>query len=177
MDINYKLKIEQKIIKKKKNYEKSTKNEVNKTMSNNINKTEYKIFYRYNIISYKNSKIISIINNKILFPIIILLLIDFLSFSFEKKNIRKLIYSNEIILKIIGNGTQQIISDNYYSEISSKIYVNGVLQDGAIRQVTNLQYETSIIKIELSSLLTSCAAMFSGLHNILEVDLSNFDAS
>ena len=171
MDINYKLKIEQKI---KKNSEKSNKNEENKTISNNIKKTKYKII---SIISNKNSKIIFIINNKILLPIIILLLINFLSFSFEKKNIRKLIYTNEIILKINGNGTQQIINNNYNIDNSPKIYVNDVFQEGAIKQVTKLQYESSIIKIELSSLLTSCTAMFSGLNNILEVDLSNFDAS
>ena len=76
-------------------------------------------------------------------PIIILLLINFLSFSLEKSNLRKLVYSNEIILKIIGDGTQQIINNNYIIDNSHKIYVNGALQDGAIKQVTDLQYESS----------------------------------
>ena len=90
--------------------------------------------------------------------------------------LRKLDISNEIILTIKGKGDQPIISSICYI-IPEEILVNGNSVQSNSQTVNGLTNEYNKITIKWNSPITNCDYMFSGLNNIIKIDLSNFDSS
>ena len=163
--------------KKKKIFQKISKKAENKGNSKNSKNEMNKIFYCPKLFFYKNAKLL---NHRISLPTIIILLIIFFSSSFEKVQIRQLISSNEIILKISGTGYQNIISYNYEDTNTYQVYVNDMdnpISITDLQKTISVESEPNIIKIVWTTQLENCQNMFAGLDNILEADLSNFDSS
>ena len=94
-------------------------------------------------------------------------------FSFEKK---LKIYSSlsEIIITLNGTGNQQFINKIYSPY---QIYINDELQKYSGYTVSNLTKQINKIKIIYKNNLNNCTSMFSGLTNIISIDLSNFNSS
>ena len=84
-------------------------------------------------------------------------------------------YYSEIHLVIQGNGTQRLLGDRLDDE-PSEVLVNGK-KDSACKNTCYLEGNKNNIVLIFKKKITSCAAMFSGLSNITEIDLSNFDTS
>ena len=107
--------------------------------------------------------------------LVLLLKISFVNLL-NIKNLRYLYsYKSEIYLIIKGNGTQNLLYDNFYIE-PSEVYVNGV-QDITCKKTCNLTEDVNNITLYFSSQLISFENMFLNLNNIIEVDLSNLDTS
>ena len=142
---------------------------ISKRYSTNILKAQMKIHKKLHTkiksINYKISNNISFI---LLFNFFLILFFP----SLSKAN-KVLILSNEIIIKIKGTGDQIIIVNCMQDP---EIYINNVSQSDS-HIVHNLQTEPNEIKIVWNSPLNSCNSMFIGLTNIIEADLSKFDAS
>ena len=110
--------------------------------------------------------------NKLLISIFIL--ISFSTCLSRKINLRALICSYEIIIKINGSGEQSILSQN--SEEPDELYLNGnPVNPNKIINILNNDINT--IKIIWNSPISTCNSMFFYLINIVEIDLSNFDSS
>ena len=144
--------------------------------SHSIDKLKFqlKINKRFHTkIKYINHKIKNILNNNISS---ILLLYCFLVLFFPSlsKKANVLLLSNEIIIKINGTGNQAIIDSRVQEP--SQIYLNNVSQSD-MHTVYNLDKEPNEIRIVWNSPIKSCNSMFYDFKNIIEVDLSNFDAS
>ena len=82
---------------------------------------------------------------------------------------------SEISIKINKTGSQQILSYRFLY-LPSLIIINDVIQNLAKREY-NLVNKFNIIKIKWNYSLTNCDYMFSGLSNIIEIDLSKFNSS
>ena len=84
---------------------------------------------------------------------------------------------NSIILKINGNGYQQIISKDKLPDL---VYLNddiiNIDEDGCIN-IQSEEEEESILKLIWNNKLDNCAFLFDSLTNITEIDLSDFDSS
>ena len=97
--------------------------------------------------------------------------------SKDNNNNRKLSFSNEIKIKILGKGNQYVLNNEFASKCN-EITINGnpgVLEDNNI--VSNLEDEENIIVMKWDYKIKDCSSMFKELTNIIEIDLSNFDAS
>ena len=81
----------------------------------------------------------------------------------------------EITLVINGNGTQKVISDSF-NPIPSEIIGSDIEHYPNERECV-LKFNINKVTIKFDTLITSCNCMFSGLSNIIEIDLSNFDTS
>ena len=90
---------------------------------------------------------------------------------------RKLGLSNEIIIKINGGGTQNILNSNYLLK-PNEIIVNGnPATINEENQVIDLPNKENIIIMKQDNKINDCFSMFENLTNIIEVDLTNFDSS
>ena len=87
----------------------------------------------------------------------------------------EVISKSEINLVIKGKGTQYLLSSNFYKD-PSEVLVNGEL-DTSCKKTCNLNGDINNITLIFNENLNSCANMFNGRSNILEIDLSNFDSS
>ena len=127
-----------------------------------------------------DSNFIGFFNNAILYHYYIFLFCLILN--------RKIVNSySEIIIKLNGRNDQAFISgdhpytyDNHndkFEAIPDEIYINGAKQNYTGYKALNLQQRSNTIRIVFYNKLTSCVSMFNGLTNIIEVDLSQFDAS
>ena len=83
--------------------------------------------------------------------------------------------NSEIHLVIQGSGEQQLLKDSFSVE-PSEVLVNGV-KDDSCSKTCNLVGDRNNITLKFNTQIESCRSMFSGLGNIIEIDLSNFDAS
>ena len=85
---------------------------------------------------------------------------------------------NQISIKIIGNGTQRILSD-YFGSLPDKIIINEKIYDNNIfdKYVYNLTESENNITMIWENILTSLYAMFRELYNISEIDFSKFNSS
>ena len=85
---------------------------------------------------------------------------------------------SEIHLIIQGNGLQNLLSDSDYNEADdpSEVYVEAVLKEGCIK-TCNLEKDRNKITLRYSNKMKTCYYMFYCLTNLIEVDLSDFDAS
>ena len=82
---------------------------------------------------------------------------------------------SEINLVIEGNGKQKILSDSF-SIKPSQVKINGHINDTCYK-TCDLEENLNNITIKFNGLITTCASMFDGLVNIIEIDLSNFNTS
>ena len=122
------------------------------------------------------------IKNILKLIIIIIYSIECISTQKERK-LKNINLLNEITITIKGKGDQYIISNEYAQDkyfcdnISSRIYINGDLQEYKGKIVYNLEDEENTIKMEFDDIITNCKVMFYNLPNITKIDLSNFDSS
>ena len=86
-------------------------------------------------------------------------------------------YSNEIRIKILGFGNQNILYSGFGPQ-PNEVTINEISYSiDEENEISNLQNEENIITLKWNNQLESCNSMFMGLDNIIEVDLSNFDSS
>ena len=89
--------------------------------------------------------------------------------------IKALSFNYEITIKIKGNGTQHI---TWEGETPSRIYLNNNPTELTGAKIINdLELETNTVRMVWDSSFTNFHALFYGLSNITEIDLSNFDSS
>ena len=150
------------------------KRKTSKAIAKEEPKEEKKQFIKIN--KFKNLSKIKIPNNKIsfifLFYIFIIILIFLPNLSEETKVLTS---DNEILLKIKGDGRQQILNTKIIKP--SRIFLNNVFQNDSYYYVNTLEDKINEIQIVWDSPIDNCNSMFLGLSNITEVDLSKFDAS
>ena len=111
---------------------------------------------------FQRNKLIERYTNKKLFFIFLLIMIFFPKCS------------SKIIITISGGGTQSILSDSF-SQLPSKVTINGEVKTQITKQYS-MDSENTVI-MEWETPLKSCSNMFTSLTNIIKVDLSNFDSS
>ena len=100
-----------------------------------------------------------------------------LSQSKELHKMGELNLLNEIIIKTIGSQKQRIL-DNEFIDLPSEIIINNnsvYINESKI--ITNSLREENIIIMKWNYKVKSCTSMFKNITNIIEIDLSNFDAS
>ena len=96
-----------------------------------------------------------------------------IQFSKTKLTLLKL---SEIKLVIKGKGTQQILY-NSFPYNPSEVIVIGNLKSTCIKSCYLENKDNNEVIIKFESQINTCENMFNGLGNIIEADLSNFDAS
>ena len=84
--------------------------------------------------------------------------------------------NSEIHLVIQGDGEQKLLSNLYSGVAPSEVLVNGVKNDSCSK-TCYLEGDRNNITLKFNTQIESCYAMFDHLDNIIEIDLSNFDAS
>ena len=115
--------------------------------------------------------------------------INLISFILTEKlnnNIRNLHNKNNIKLKLIDDGD---VSDNKYLKVFSyfaneypdSVYLNDEekdLEDGEYIYISrNHIKETYVVTLEWNKVIDNCEYFFFNLKNVVEIDLSEFDAS
>ena len=116
-----------------------------------------------------------IITNQIVILVNIILLLTFTLFSKnEQRNIKVL--QSEINLTIKGNNSNNNVLSNDFAGEPSQILVNGEVNTSC-NKMCWLSNGINNVTIRFGTQLESCKNMFKGLTNIIEIDLSNFDAS
>ena len=167
-----------KIIKnQKKKYKFKKRKKIKNINNKNIINPKFRIIIRKNIFNAHWENIFAII----------LLFIFFICITKEVK-FRKIISSiSEITITINGTGNQNILSNDAYTKdnknfnfnkIPDRISINGgVSQNCTDKIVNNLSSEINNITLIWDENLIDCNLMFSGLYNIIYIDLSNFDSS
>ena len=134
-----------------------------------MNKTKY-IYCRQ-----KHRHILT--NRHYFIPLFIFLLKIVLVKLIIKKNKRNLNnWNSEIHLVIQGNKRQQILYSGFNVE-PSDVLVNGISKGNECKKTCYLEGEKNNITLLFSRQIESCEYMFYNLKNIIEVDLSRFDAS
>ena len=104
------------------------------------------------------------------------LIIFLIKIVFSNLVIKKIYnYYSEIHLVIKGSGEQKLLND-YFNSIPSEVYVNGIKKE-LCKKECNLEGQESNVTLRFENQLTSCSSMFNGLKDIIEIDLSDFDAS
>ena len=136
----------------------------------------------------KNFKILNIIQNfitNIILDIILILkinnILNISSFWISKgilnRNTHR-IFSSEITLKINGTGTQIVINYGFYEGgYPSKFFINDVEVTKINSYSVNVGSPDDIIKLYWSSSPSNCEYMFQSLSDIMEIDLSKFEAA
>ena len=131
----------------------------------------------------KNMNKYKIINRKTIFKEYYLfrtfsfLLKIFLVNLISIKNARNLNnYISEIHLVIKGKGTQNILS-NSFNTVPSEVIVNGISKGNTCQKTCYLDEDINNVTIKFEEQIETCYRMFYKLQNIIEIDLSNFDAS
>ena len=85
-------------------------------------------------------------------------------------------YLSEIKLVIKGTGNSYFLNNTFYST-PSEVIINGETIDTPENNMYNFEEEINYVTIKFNNQIESCENMFSGLANIIEIDLSNFDTS
>ena len=86
-------------------------------------------------------------------------------------------FSNDITLKIKGDGIKKILSDPFpIDNYPQKIFINGKIQTNINNQYNFIQNE-NIVVLTWEHKITSSVKMFMECKDINEMDLSKFDAS
>ena len=83
---------------------------------------------------------------------------------------------SEIHLIINGTGNQQILYGQFMTS-PSEVIVNGISKGNLCLRTCDLDQEINNVIIKFNEQLKSCYYMFYELENIIEIDLSYFDAS
>ena len=145
------------------------------------NKIENNLYQKYLIgkkVFKKNKNIFfqkKIILNELIIKILILInLINQINSKLISKY-RRIDKSSEITIRINNNGTQQILHKDFSTP--DEIYVNGKLEGNNLI-LLNLTETDNVIRMVWKEVkYNSCKNMFNFKNNIIEIDLSKFDAS
>ena len=120
------------------------------------------------------------LKNNVLYKIIMNLILIFPLISKNQREIfrsNKINLSNEIIIKILGIGPQNILNPEYPKK-PDQILINGNPANIDIEnKISNLQNRENTILMKWNKKLIDCKSMFKNLTNIIEIDLTNFDSS
>ena len=124
-----------------------------------------------------------IINRKIIFKeynlfrafsfLLKILLFDLISIK-NARNLKN--YISEIHLVIKGKGTKNILSNEFKTN-PSEVIVNGISKGNTCQKTCYFDEDINNVTIKFEEQIKSCKKMFYNLQNIIEIDLSNFDAS
>ena len=126
---------------------------------------------------FKLLKYDSIYKRYYFFPTLTFLLKIVLVNLISVKNIRNLNnYISEIHLVIKGKGTQNILDDTFITS-PSEVIVNGISKGNLCQKTCDLDEDINNVIIKFDKQIKSCSMMFNQFKNIIEIDLSNFDAS
>ena len=126
---------------------------------------------------FKNLKYNSMYKEYYLFRIFSFLLKILLFDLISIKNARNLKnYISEIHLVIKGKGKQEIIRYGF-NTYPSEVIVNGISKGNTCKQTCILDENINNVTIKFDKQIKSCRNMFYNLEKIIEIDLSNFDAS
>ena len=131
---------------------------------------------------FKRNKHLSKRYSKFIHILLIIFLIQFYLLSYdyiETKENPRLLYNNylsEVHLVIRGNGTQNILFNEFRYE-PDEVLVNGISKGNTCKKTCELEKEENNITLIFSETLYSSENMFYGLQNIKEIDLSRFDSS
>ena len=104
------------------------------------------------------------------------LLLVVLSLLFSVNNLRNNFFVNQSEIKLVikgGEGTNYFLNNTFYQN-ASEVFVNDNQIDSNINPY-NFSDGLNNVTIKFDDDITSCKNMFSGLNNIIEIDLSNFD--
>jgi len=82
---------------------------------------------------------------------------------------------SEINITIKGTGNQSILNSNFAYN-PNEVYINEINQT-LVQKNYEIYENNSNISMRWNYCITNCTRMFSGLSNILKIDLSNFDSS
>ena len=88
---------------------------------------------------------------------------------------RKLQTVQKIKLKVLSSGDQEIISSDYTTNL--QVYIDDQLTSIDTNNKINIPDNNNIITLQWSNSLSNCDNMFSGLSNIVEIDLTDFDTT
>ena len=77
---------------------------------------------------------------------------------------------------IEGSIIKQLLSNGYSDVEPSEILVNGIKKDSC-REVCKLKDPINNITLKFEKALVTCYSMFNNLRDIIEIDMSNFDAT
>ena len=86
------------------------------------------------------------------------------------------VYQSEINLVIKGKGNSYFLNNTFYST-PSEVIINGKTIDPPANNKYNFEEDINSVTIKFNNVIKSCEYMFNGLANVIEIDLSNFDAS
>jgi surface protein len=106
-----------------------------------------------------------------------MIFINFFFPIFAKNYGKRNSFLNEITIKIIGNDTQNILFENFAYPPDEIIIEGNPYSLSEKNTIMNLTNYENIIKMRWNSPLTDCWRMFTGLSNLIEIDLTNFDFS
>ena len=119
------------------------------------------------------------LNIKKIQKFLLLIFICLITSSFSKRDAYITLTSclSKIILKINVSGKQKVLSSNYQGTGPDSVSLNG----SSITLDNSKEYTFSssfnIIELNWNNNLTSCAKMFSGCSQIIEVDLTQFNGN
>ena len=114
-------------------------------------------------------------NYPLLFFILISILFSLVNLLNSENLITPNIYDSEIHLVIGGKGEQNILNNNFQFE-PSEVIVNGY-QNDSCKKTCYFFDDLNNITLIFMNQISSCEKMFQNSKNILEINLSNFDAS
>ena len=93
------------------------------------------------------------------------------------KNFRNLNnYISEIHLVVKGKGNKQILYSGF-NTAPSEVIVNGISKGDTCKTLCDLDEDINNVTLIFDKKINSCNWMFYNLENIIEIDLSYFDAS
>ena len=105
---------------------------------------------------------------------IYLLFLTFFTISYGLKGMNS--SKSDIYLIIKDKGEHFILNNNFYLD-PFEVIINGQIQNISNKRYFNLEYDLNNITIKFDRQINSFRNMFSGLTNIIEIDLSNLDTS
>ena len=86
------------------------------------------------------------------------------------------VYQSEIKLVIKGKG-ESFFLYKVFTPTPSEVIINGETKDPPANNKYNFDQDINYVTIKFNNVIESCQYMFNGLANVIEIDLSNFDAS
>ena len=114
------------------------------------------------------------INNKLSYILKIFFLFSFISTTNEKIKILNN-YDSIIQLIISGKDEQKFLSD-YFNYEPSEVIINGISKGESCKKSCDFDNDINNITLIFNYNIDNCYLMFYNLNNIIEIDLSKFDA-
>jgi hypothetical protein len=130
-------------------------------------------------IKYKGELYSKRFAQKFLKCLLLIIFLNSISLTKERSLEIRILDNDSIITMIInGGGKKRIIGGSFsFSPEGGEVYINNKKQDGGANDEYELDIGQNIVIIKFQNQLQSCANMFYNMTDLLEVDLSKFDAS